>query len=51
MAGTTALGRGQVATLTLTLPPGAYALLCFVSDATDGRSHIQHGMTRELTVP
>ncbi len=51
VAGTTALGRGQAATLTLTLTPGAYALLCFVSDAADGRSHVQHGMTRELTVP
>lgn len=50
VAGTTALGRGQVARLTLTLAPGAYALLCFLPDATDGRSHVQHGMTRELTV-
>ncbi len=50
VAGTTALGRGQTVTLALTLTPGAYALLCFLPDATDGRSHVQHGMTRELTV-
>lgn len=51
VAGTTALGRGQAVTLALSLARGAYALLCFLPDATDGRSHVQHGMTREITVP
>ena len=50
VAGTTALGRGRAATIDLTLTPGAYALLCFAPDAKDGRSHVQHGMTREVTV-
>jgi hypothetical protein len=51
VAGTTALGHGRTATLDLSLTSGAYALLCFLPDATDGRSHVQHGMTRDLTVP
>jgi hypothetical protein len=50
VAGTTALGRGQVAVLALSLTPGSYALLCFLPDATDGRAHVRHGMTREVTV-
>jgi hypothetical protein len=50
VGGTTALGRGSIVTLTLTLAPGRYGLLCFLPDAADGRSHVQHGMTREFTV-
>jgi hypothetical protein len=50
VGGTTALSRGSTVTLTLTLAPGTYALLCFLPDAKDGRSHVQHGMTREITV-
>ena len=51
VGGTTALSRGHAVTVTLDLTPGTYALLCFVADARDGRSHVQHGMTREITVP
>ncbi|MDF1505552.1 hypothetical protein [Roseisolibacter sp. H3M3-2] len=50
VGGTTALSRGEVASIALSLTPGTYALLCFLPDATDGRSHVQHGMTREVTV-
>jgi hypothetical protein len=50
VGGTTALSRGSSVALTLTLAPGTYALLCFLPDAKDGRSHVQHGMTREITV-
>jgi hypothetical protein len=50
VGGTTALSRGSSVALTLTLAPGRYALLCFLPDAKDGRSHVQHGMTREITV-
>src|SRR5574341_331680 len=35
---------------TVTLTPGAYALVCFVPDATDGKPHVAHGMVREVTV-
>ena len=50
VGGTTALSRGSSVALTITLAPGTYALLCFLPDAKDGRSHAQHGMTREITV-
>jgi hypothetical protein len=50
VGGTTALSRGSSVTVPLTLAPGTYALLCFLPDARDGRSHVQHGMTREITV-
>ena len=50
VGGTTGLSRGEHAVLDVTLVPGTYAMLCFVPDAKDGRSHIAHGMTAEFTV-
>lgn len=50
VGGTTAVSRGETVTLHLTLTPGTYALLCFARDATDGRSHVAHGMVREVEV-
>lgn len=50
IGGVTTISRGRTATFEATLPPGDYALFCFVPDAKDGRPHIAHGMTREFTV-
>lgn len=30
--------------------PGNYALICFVSDAKDGKPHFAHGMVQQITV-
>ena len=32
------------------LPPGEYALLCFLPDAKDGKPHYEHGMAKRTTV-
>jgi uncharacterized cupredoxin-like copper-binding protein len=40
----------QVAYFTANLTPGKYAMLCFISDAKDGKPHIEHGMVREFEV-
>lgn len=50
VGGTTAIAAGQVNYVTVDLVPGDYALICFIPDATDGRSHAQHGMLRTVRV-
>lgn len=35
---------------TVQLAPGDYALICFVSDAKDGKPHLMHGMVKSITV-
>ena len=47
--GITSLAPGEEAYFELDLTPGDYALLCFVT-ARDGRSHIDHGMIRQIRV-
>lgn len=42
--GVPAIEPGQVADVYVTLTPGRYAVLCFLPDAKDGRSHLTHGM-------
>jgi len=32
------------------LTPGEYVALCFVPDSKDGKTHVEHGMTRQFTV-
>jgi hypothetical protein len=48
--GITDLRPGQVQNFTMTFAPGTYGLICFVLDATDGKSHVVHGMTSTFTV-
>lgn len=50
MGGTTALAPGASQYVKVNLPPGNYALLCFVPDVTDGQPHIAHGMVKPFTV-
>jgi hypothetical protein len=48
--GTTAIAPGKVNFITADFTPGDYALFCFVPDAKDGKSHIAHGMVRQIRV-
>jgi hypothetical protein len=50
MGGTVALSTGEENVVPLNLPPGQYALVCFVADAKDGAPHLMHGMLRQITV-
>ena len=50
MGGITGIEPGRSIAVVMDLEPGTYAFYCFVSDATDGRSHIAHGMIKEFTV-
>jgi hypothetical protein len=50
VGGTTALAPGIVNYVTIDFMRGDYALICFVPDSKDGRSHARHGMLRQLSV-
>lgn len=50
MGGTVGLSQGHTNFVHLDLPPGEYALLCFLPDAGDGRPHFLHGMMKQVTV-
>jgi hypothetical protein len=48
--GTTVIAPGGVNLMTATFIPGEYVMVCFASDASDGRSHVAHGMVRRFRV-
>jgi hypothetical protein len=48
--GATAIAPGQVNFVTADFTPGDYAFFCFVPDAKDGKSHVAHGMVRQIRV-
>ena len=50
LGGVSPLTIGEVNYITVDLTPGDYALLCFVSDAKDGKPHIMHGMMKQVSV-
>ncbi|CAN5271487.1 hypothetical protein BH23GEM4_BH23GEM4_16190 [soil metagenome] len=50
LGGVTDMSPGESNLITVDLPPGKYALLCFTADAGDGRPHFMHGMVKEFTV-
>lgn len=50
LGGVSAIAPGMHADVILTLTPGDYALICFLSDATDGREHAMHGMIKQIRV-
>ncbi len=51
MGGLQAIMPGQRAWVTLDLPPGDYALICFIpSPANDGQPHAALGMVRAFTI-
>lgn len=50
LGGVSGLSPHERAYFTANLRKGTYALVCFVPDHKDGRPHILHGMTRDITV-
>ena len=50
LGGVGPIAPGGVNELALSLPPGHYAMLCFLPDAKDQAPHIAHGMVREFTI-
>lgn len=48
--GIAAIGPGMEAFFEADLAPGEYVLVCMAT-APDGRSHIEHGMIRQVSVP
>jgi uncharacterized cupredoxin-like copper-binding protein len=50
LGGVSPIAPGGRNDLTLSLPPGHYAMLCFLPDAKDHAPHIAHGMVREFTI-
>lgn len=49
VGGIAVIGRGQEAFFDANITPGEYLLLCMTT-APDGRSHIEHGMIKQVTV-
>lgn len=50
LGGVAGFMSGTTAYTTVDLTPGNYLLICFVPDAKDGKTHFEHGMTKEFTV-
>jgi uncharacterized cupredoxin-like copper-binding protein len=50
LGGVVALDAGAHAHFTVTFAPGNYLLLCFWPDAKDGKSHLVHGMAKQISV-
>lgn len=50
LGGVVGMDPGGHAQFTATFAPGNYLLLCFWPDAKDGKSHIVHGMAKQITV-
>jgi len=48
--GTTVIDGGIAQNITVDLPAGRYAVICFISDRKGGKSHAEQGMLQELTV-
>ena len=50
LGGASGMVPGAHAYFTLDFQPGNYALICFLPDGKDGRSHAMHGMVKEFHV-
>ena len=50
MGGISAMPKGAVGYVSVNLPPGEYALMCFLPDAKDGKPHLAHGMVKQFTI-
>lgn len=50
IGGISGMSKGQVVYLPVDLTPGEYGLFCFLPDAKDGKTHIEHGMIKQISV-
>ena len=50
IVGTKVIDAGIEQNVTLDIPAGRYAVICFVSDREGGKSHLEKGMIEEVTV-
>lgn len=50
IGGMAAVANGRTGSFPVDLKAGKYALICFVPDAKDGKSHFMHGMSKEIVV-
>lgn len=50
LGGVTALASGMPVFYSVDLKPGDYAIVCFLSDAKDGKPHYTHGMTQAIKI-
>ena len=48
--GIASMAPKRTAVFTADFSPGSYAIICFVGDKSDGKSHAEHGMTVEFEV-
>jgi uncharacterized cupredoxin-like copper-binding protein len=50
IGGIAGMEPGMTQYFTANFAPGNYALICFLPDAKDGKPHLAHGMTQQITV-
>jgi hypothetical protein len=50
IGGVVGIAKGGTGFFNVELSAGAYALICFIPDAKDGKAHFQHGMIKEFSV-
>ena len=50
LGGVSPITIGEASFITVDLTPGEYGLLCFLPDAKDGKPHVMHGMSKQVTV-
>lgn len=50
IGGVPAMQKGSVAYITADFTPGDYALICFLTDAKDGKPHFVHGMIQQVHI-
>ena len=50
LGGIVGLDAGKAAAFSVTLERGSYVLVCFIPDKKDGKSHLLHGMVKEIRV-
>jgi len=50
VGGISGMGKGTVAYLQVDLEPGEYGIYCFLPDAKDGKTHVEHSMIRQISV-
>lgn len=50
MGGITDILPGDTVYLTVDIPAGEYAFICFDPDAKDGKPHLAHGMIKQISV-